>query len=169
MENEKNSKLLIYAKNYNFLRTLNCMAYGTETDFISDKLKWCLEHNIISKECSEDDFWKDFTITNYDEDITIPDQYTNMTYTDTGTEKQKSKYKFEFRKVTLPEGWKLEIGCECDRNMNPSNFMVYDSSNKIVKTLAYFPSFDKYNIKHPLLDILDKLDEKDPIELASDN
>jgi hypothetical protein len=173
LEKNNNYNLMLFARNYNFFRIMAKITYGTKADFIKDTMDNCLDNNIISIDCSDDPVWSDNNIKIIESgDVVMDNPYkTYFYYEDGGGNKTKQlwnskktvmkgdedneddeddakrkllqKYEFEFKKVILPDGWKMKKNCGCGRNLsNVSVFTIFDENDKIIKSLSYFPNYD---------------------------
>ena len=156
-------ELLAYAAAFNFLTSMEALSYGTKGDFIKDNMQKCITNGIITKECNEDPVWTEHGIQIED----VPDNLKSCTevrsfklyYNDDPNKPPPSYWKFEFKHVVLPENWRLEMGCGCDRNIRPGCFSIYNDKDEIIKTLTYFIELDEDDSKSGMERIMD-LDEK---------
>ena len=137
-------KLLTYAKVFNSLRLMKKLTYGTKLDFIDDNMKNCLEHGIISDECSNDPIWSEHNIVVQDLPKELEVYIEKANYDALAYDqpvKPKTYWDYGFKHVVLPIGWRLMKGCDCGRNINESAFTLYDS-DKSIKIVAYFQVID---------------------------
>ena len=99
--------------------------------FIFESMKYCLRNNIISEEMSTDRVWGelDIKVVDYEEKIYFRNSITDY-------------WNFKFKKVILPEGWKMIAhGHDENDGMNPQ-FLIVDYNIKSPKMksgiLPYF-------------------------------
>ncbi|ARF11846.1 hypothetical protein Klosneuvirus_2_282 [Klosneuvirus KNV1] len=145
---------------FNFLSLMSELGYGSKADFIKDKMEDCLKNNIISKTASEDSVWTEHQILIEDQNQVTPiNPHRRLRYDDPTPQTQY--WEFGFKKVKLPEGWRLEKGCGCGRNMDPSNFSIINANNKTVKTLSYFDMSERKDYYGGLMNSMALLDPKD--------
>lgn len=107
--------------------------------FIFESMKYCLRNNIISEEMSTDRVWDelDIKIVDYDEKVYFRDSVTDH-------------WDFKFKKVILPEGWKMIAhGHDENDGMNPQ-FLIVDYGTEPHKMksgiLPYFAHIGGVNI-----------------------
>lgn len=135
----------LYARNYNFLRIERSIHYGTKKDFIKDDMGRCLKDGIISEEISRNSFWNEHNIGIQScESIELENPWS-LTYTfenDDSKPKNMHVWNIEFKQIILPEGWSLQKGCGCGRNMRPDSFRVFDQDQKCLVMLTYFLDYD---------------------------
>ncbi len=148
---------------YNFLRIMRNMEYGTVTDFISDAMNECLQKGIISQKASENEVWYKYNIPILEQEpVEMKRPFASLPYIDESEPykaKAKEYWPFKLKRVELPNGWRLEKGCECGGNISPSTFRIYDDKNTIIVNLEYFPKFNSYDEKPPMEKIMDRIDD----------
>ena len=147
--------------NYNFLRAVSALTYGTEEDFTNDKLKQCLNHGIISTYAATNPIWLEQGIivedcSNPEPYMIYENPYTGLEYSDQ-PKKINRFWPYSVKKVHLPEGWKLEKGCECSSHMMPSAFRLIDYNGKTIKTLSFF-ELDKRLSKPRKQNVIEMID-----------
>ena len=90
-----------------------------KTKFIFESMKYCLRNNIISEELSRHPIWGKLKIeiVDYNEKVYFPDS-------------TEEYWNFKFKKVILPEGWKIMgHGNDENRGMNPQVIIIDYSAN----------------------------------------
>jgi hypothetical protein len=123
------------------------MSYGSKTDFVRDKMSWCLTKGIISEDSAQDDIWEihDIPIIDNDIDVIYENPHNMLAWTDT-TEKKVdtilSTWNYTFKRVIIPDNYSLKMGCACTRNMKPGTFTLY-KDNVEIKSMSYFSDFTK--------------------------
>lgn len=138
--------LIDHARALNTLIILQRLTYGSKLDFINDHMESCLQQNIIPKECAESANWKKYDIQIIDhepiEAHMIP-FLPCLSFDSKENEKiepKKIHWKFDFKKILLPDKWYLRKGCSCGSNLNPTQFMLFDDNNVMMNEFVYFDS-----------------------------
>ena len=165
-----NSEWNTLSININFLLTMSRLGYGTEYDFINDKMDECLINNIISKEASEDEVWSKYNIKIENQEPLLMANKYSLSYSDSTS--RTRCWDFDLKKVILPTGWSLSRGCGCGRDMNLSSFTINDDKDNVIKTLSFF-SHNKIKPQSPLMNAMDMLespiyDEMEDVPLDDD-
>jgi len=143
--------LIMFARAYNHLRFLARISYGTDDDFIRDVLPGCLQSNIISEFAATDPIWQTPQITIEDaQSVEFINPYKELYYNDSDIPETpvipKTYWKYDMKRIILPDGWKLVEGCGCGHNFVPGCFALINNLNETVKILNFFP-YSANNIK----------------------
>lgn len=130
-ENETELKDDMYrtALSINFLLLLDKIATNGPRNFIRTDFADCLSKGIITNHAFEDPVFRGMPFV----DIQVENkQDRSLLYKD-----QKRYWPYKFKRLTLPDNWRLEAGCGCGHNMDPSSFNVMHG-DKIIATVSYF-------------------------------
>ena len=69
---------LVIANCYNFLRLNSKIAYICKTNFLAEKLSYCLENNLISEKLITELYWKDKIVKECD-NLEMNNPYEQLT------------------------------------------------------------------------------------------
>lgn len=150
-------ELVMRATNFNFLRMREHMLYTmNDENFIKDSMKDCLKKGIISSYAAEDPIWKELgiAVNDHTEEVKANDPHFSVY--------GSGIWKYDFKKVVLPDDLKLEMGCSCGRQLEPSSFSIIrteegNSTSEILKTLTYMKPGNVEAMK--TVDLFDVVDE----------
>lgn len=145
MEKRYSTKdLYTYASIFNMMMISEALGYPTKQNFVKDVMYNCLGNNIITKEASMHPIWNTLNIEVVEtQPIELNNPYKLLRYSDTPPD-PKTYWMYEFKKVMLPDGWKLKRGCSCGSNLNTSSFSLIDNNGNVIETLAYFNDMNDY-------------------------
>ena len=166
-----NDKLLAYAHAYKFLRINAAAEYGdnvnfiNETSFIADNLEKCLNNGIISAGAAADSVWHEHGITVEEcstEELCMEfnNPYSALIYDHVKDQNEIKKYwPFPVKRVLLPNGWRLEKGCDCSRNIEPSTFRLIDGTGKTIKSLVFLNMeyYQNKSKRHNIIEMVDSV------------
>ena len=132
-----NIDLFTHARVFNMMLSSAAIEYPSKENFIKDILPDCLAKNIITEEASMHSVWNKYGINMFDTKVELNNPFKLLRY-DNEEPAPKAYWNYKFKKVMLPDDWKLRMGCSCGSNLNPSSFCLVDNNNVIIETLTYF-------------------------------